>query len=70
MFEVIATTHLDHIDQLEHVFDLNVAPPEMVRALGRWIGVDLLDPGLDETAARCAHRDGAAGADCRAPIAV
>ena len=52
MFEVIATTHLDHIDQLEHMFDLNVAPPVMVRALGRCIGVDLLDPGLDETVQR------------------
>lgn len=52
MFEVIATTHLDHVDQLEHVFDLTVAPPAMVRALGRCVGVDLLDPALDETLQR------------------
>ena len=52
MFEVIATTHLDHVDQLEHVFDLTVAPPVMVRALGRCVGVDLLDPELDETLQR------------------
>ena len=35
MFEAIATTPLDHVDQLEHVFDLTVAPPVMVRARGR-----------------------------------
>ena len=52
MFEAMATTHLDHVDQLEHVFDLTVAPPEMVRALGRCVGVDLLDPQLDETLQR------------------
>lgn len=52
LFEVIATTQLEHIDQLEHVFDRTVAPPAMARALGRCVGVDVLDPTLPEALQR------------------
>jgi phage tail-like protein len=48
MFQVVATTYLEHVDQLEQVFDPAVAPSNMVRAMGRWIGVDLVDAALDE----------------------
>jgi phage tail-like protein len=49
VFEVIAASQLEHIDQLEHVFDRTVAPPAMARALGRCVGIDVLDPALPET---------------------
>jgi phage tail-like protein len=52
VFEEIATTHVEHIDQLEHIFDRTVAPPAMARALGRCVGVDVLDPTLPEALQR------------------
>ena len=52
VFEAIATTHLEHIDQLEHIFDRTVAPPAMARALGRCVGVDVLDAALPEALQR------------------
>jgi phage tail-like protein len=48
VFEALGSIHLEHADQLEHVFDPSVAPPAMVRLMGRWIGVDLIDPELPE----------------------
>ena len=48
VFEALGSIHLEHADQLEHVFDASVAPPAMVRLMGRWIGVDLIDPALPE----------------------
>ena len=47
-FERLGSTHLEHADQLEHVFDPSVAPPSMVRLMGHWIGIDLIDPALPE----------------------
>jgi phage tail-like protein len=46
LFQVIATTLQEAADQLEHVFDPAVAPPAMVDQLTRWIGVDMVRPGL------------------------
>lgn len=48
LFQTLATTHLEHADQLEHVFDPTVAPAGMVRLMSDWIGLDVLDPDLDE----------------------
>ena len=48
VFEALGSIHLEHADQLEHVFDTSVAPPAMVRLMGRWIGVDLIDPELPD----------------------
>ncbi len=48
MLQEITTTYLQHADQLEHVFDPTVAPPRMVRAMGQWIGLDLIDAELPE----------------------
>ena len=43
LFQSIATTYLEQADQLEYVFDPAVAPPAMVRQMGRWLGLDVPD---------------------------
>jgi phage tail-like protein len=47
VFQTIATTYVDQVDQLEHVFDPTVAPPHMVGVMARWIGVGFIDAELD-----------------------
>lgn len=46
IFQEVADTVVGQIDNLPHVFDVTVAPPTMVRTLGRWIGLDWVDPSL------------------------
>lgn len=46
LFQSIATTFLEHADQLEYVFDPALAPTGMVRHMGRWLGIDV--PDVDE----------------------
>lgn len=46
MFQEIAESYAAHADQLEHVFDPAVAPEAMVRLMGEWIGVDMIDETL------------------------
>ena len=48
MCQELASSHLAYVDQLEHVIDPAVAPDAMVRLMGRWIGLEMLDPSLDE----------------------
>jgi len=49
IFQEVADSYLQHADQLEHVFDTSVAPDNMVREMGRWIGVGVgIDPTLDD----------------------
>lgn len=48
IFQTLADTVLQQIDTLPHMFDATVAPPEMVRAMSRWTGVDWNDSSLDE----------------------
>jgi phage tail-like protein len=48
IFQTIADTHLQHADQLEDDFDPAVAPDEMVTLLAEWIGLDFIDPTLDD----------------------
>lgn len=57
IFQQVADTYLDHIDNLGHAFDPATAPMPMVRLLGRWIGVDLLDETMDEVTQRQIVRD-------------
>ena len=51
IFQDVADTVVGQIDNLPHVFDPTVAPPSMVRTLGRWIGLDWVDPSLPGRAA-------------------
>jgi phage tail-like protein len=48
IFQTIADTAMHQIDTLRHVFDPTVAPDNMVRAMGAWIGIDWIDPSLPD----------------------
>ena len=48
IFQTIADTVLHQVDTLPHMFDPAVAPDSMVRLMGRWIGLDWIDPSLDD----------------------
>jgi phage tail-like protein len=52
IFQDVADTVVSQIDSLPHVFDATVAPPAMVRTLGRWIGLDWVDPSLPDALQR------------------
>lgn len=58
MFEEEATSLLNGVDNIPHVVDPTVAPPEMVRWLGSWIGLPPIDSSLDETVQRRLVRTG------------
>lgn len=47
LFQAQADTLVAHADNLEHLVDPAVAPPEMVRWMAAWIGQDGIDPGID-----------------------
>lgn len=46
IFQHVATTIMEDVDNLENVVDVTVAPTPMVRWLGSWIGVDSVDASL------------------------
>lgn len=46
IFQDVANTVAHQVDTLRHMFDPDVAPPSMVRALGSWIGVHWIDSTL------------------------
>jgi len=48
IFQDIGTTLFDDADNVDHVLDISVAPVEMVRWLGSWIGMTSLDESLPE----------------------
>jgi phage tail-like protein len=48
IFQTVADTVLHQVDTLPHAFDPAVAPDGMVRLLGRWIGLDWVDPSLPD----------------------
>ncbi len=52
IFQDVANTVASQIDNLPHAFDATVAPPAMVRTLGRWIGLDWIDPSLPDALQR------------------
>jgi phage tail-like protein len=48
IFQEVGDTLLAGADNIENVVDLTVAPPDLVRWLGSWIGIDTIDPSLPE----------------------
>jgi phage tail-like protein len=48
IFQEVGDTLLAGADNIDNVVDRTVAPPELVRWLGSWIGVDEIDPSLPE----------------------
>jgi phage tail-like protein len=52
IFQDVADTVFHQLDNLPHMFDATVAPLPMVRALGRWVGLDWIDPSLPDALQR------------------
>ncbi|HEV7862345.1 MAG TPA: phage tail protein [Acidimicrobiia bacterium] len=48
IFQELADDLRSAIDGIEHAVDADVAPPDFVRWLGGWLGVESLDPSLPE----------------------
>jgi len=48
MFSELGSTLLEDADNIDNIVDLSVAPEEMVRWLGSWIGVDSIDESLPD----------------------
>jgi phage tail-like protein len=48
IFQELGSSLLDNADNADNLLDVTVAPPEMVRWLGSWIGVESVDPSLPE----------------------
>jgi phage tail-like protein len=48
MFQEVATSFVEAADNVANVVDVTVAPPELVRWLGTWIGLESVDSSLDE----------------------
>jgi phage tail-like protein len=58
MFQEVATSLVEGADNVSNVVDVSVAPPELVRWLGTWIGLDSVDASLDELLQRGLVRQG------------
>ena len=58
MFQDVATTLVEGADNISNLVDVSVAPPEVVRWLGTWIGLDSVDASLDEPLQRRLVRQG------------
>jgi phage tail-like protein len=61
IFQHVASTVLDQVDTLPHLFDTAVAPDAQVRAIGSWVGLDWVDPTLPDAAQRRLVRGYCAG---------
>jgi phage tail-like protein len=48
LFQDVATSYLEGADNISNVVDVAVAPPELLRWLGSWIGVPPIDSSLPE----------------------
>jgi phage tail-like protein len=48
LFQEVATSYLEGADNVANVVDVSVAPAEVVRWLGEWIGLESVDSSLDE----------------------
>ncbi len=47
IFQAVATSLMEDADNLDNIVDVDVAPPEVVRWLGSWIGIESIDSSLD-----------------------
>jgi phage tail-like protein len=61
IFQTVADSVLDHVDNMPHLFDVNVAPEALVRTIGSWMGVDWIDPSLPDHLQRRIVREYSAG---------
>jgi phage tail-like protein len=52
IFQEVATSFLEGADNVANVVDVTVAPPELVRWLGTWIGLESVDASLEESLQR------------------
>lgn len=48
IFQELGETLFADADNIDNIVDLNVAPEEILRWLGSWIGVDTIDPSLPD----------------------
>lgn len=48
IFQDIADRMLHHADTMQHLANVAVAPDNMVRAVGSWLGLDWVDPSLPD----------------------
>jgi len=46
IFQEVGTSLLEDADNVDHLVDVSIAPTEMVRWLGSWIGTEIIDPSL------------------------
>lgn len=59
IFQELGTTLLDGAENIPNAVDTTVAPPELVRWLGSWLGVTSIDASLpDELQRRLVHQAG------------
>lgn len=61
IFQTVADSVLHHVDNMPHMFDVNVAPDALVRTIGAWMGVDWIDPSLPDHLQRQIVREYSAG---------
>ena len=52
MFQELASSLLDDVDNVPNIVDVTVAPPAFVRWLGTWIGVGSIDSSLPDAMQR------------------
>lgn len=48
IFQAVATTYVGQADGIGHLTEVDVTPTPMLPWLGSWLGVDVIDPSLDE----------------------
>jgi phage tail-like protein len=48
IFQDVATTYLEQADGIGHLTEVDVTPTPMLPWLGSWLGVDVVDPTLDD----------------------
>lgn len=61
IFQAVADSMQLQADNIPHLFDIAVAPDVMVRTIGRWLGLDWVDPSLPDALQRRIVREYSAG---------